>query len=435
MALIGLDEGPDYTNYDERNAGGFTGGRSPQGPVETPPNPYAPTDTHPAAPVSEPSAQPGLTGYAGPQVNPTDAVSGFYRSMLGRDPEAGAVDNWLRGLGGNIAGIQQAIFNSPEAVAFRGRTPAPPSQSGPQGLSGRTSDPNVIRQYVTQWAGMPGADPSLSNDPEYWVRRIIETGGLGPDNTSYWQNASVGDSAFFRNPGREGNGSGNPMINSGFGGTSVFSDPATKNYEQLLNALTARLQTPYQAQDLNPALDYMRSYFQQLQGPAYTPAQMDLQQTQALDPLNRQREAAKQRVIQRLSARGISQSSGIFEKALQDVDHQFDQLQTQTQAGFANNAIGLQKQQQAQAAQLGPLIAALEQQAFANNENRALQGVNLAGIVPNLAWSRLIGANNTIQPLNPASLFGLQNNFQQQGYAQGSQFTNGLFQLLSSIFG
>lgn len=113
--------------------------------------------------------------------------------------------------------IQGPTIDDPSKSGTPAPTPGPqPGTGGPGGLppAGHTNDPSAIRKWVDYWAAMPDADPSLKNDPDYWVRRITETGGLGTDNTQYWQNAGVGSTAFFRNPGREGGGTiaPGPMI-------------------------------------------------------------------------------------------------------------------------------------------------------------------------------------------------------------------------------
>lgn len=65
------------------------------------------------------------------------------------------------------------------------------------------TNPDYIRSQIAVWAQMPGADPSLASNPDYWVQQILAKGGLGPDNQQFWQDASVGPNAFFRNPNRE----------------------------------------------------------------------------------------------------------------------------------------------------------------------------------------------------------------------------------------
>ena len=424
MAIIGLNQ--DDNSYEPPSGKApswysdpYSNGTS--APIST--TPGRPIET--ASPTPDPGPAPASTfdWNAGGTATPNDAVSMFYKQMLGRDPEAGAVNAWLAGTGNNYAAIQQGIFNSPEAAAYRAQTPTPPAGGSPTTSGG------------TQWILDALNAVQSTDDPNYWIGKW-NSGELGTDKNWVIDAIRRGDGSALVKSGqlttRGGGSGGSPQSN--YAGTNVFSDPATQQYEQLLNAMIQRLQTPYQAPDLNPALDYLRNYFQQLQGPAYTDQQLGTMQTQALDPLERQRTVAKQQVMQRLSARGISQSSGIFEKALQDVDRQFDQLRTQTQGKFATNAIGQQNQNFAQAASLGPLIASLEQQQFQGNENRAMQGVQQASIIPNLAWSRLTGAQQGVQQINPFSAFQLQNSFQNAGYQQSNDFTSQLLQILQTLF-
>jgi hypothetical protein len=62
---------------------------------------------------------------------------------------------------------------------------------------------NDVRAFIASLAAMPGADPSLANDPDYWERAINSRGGLTDANRQYWQDAAVGPTAFFNNPNRE----------------------------------------------------------------------------------------------------------------------------------------------------------------------------------------------------------------------------------------
>ena len=182
----------------------------------------------------------------------------------------------------------------------------------------------------------------------------------------------------------------------------VFSDPATSEWEQLLRTINTRLQQPQ---------------------PTYTDAQRDLMQTQAIDPMERQRQAQKQNTIQRFASRGINPGSGILEQALQDVDRQFDQMRTGQQSQFALNQIGR------------------EDQLFNSNEQRALAGLNLFGQIPQLADKRLGMAQGSLMQSNPFQLMQLQNQINQQGqqqqnYNQGQdqQFWNWIGQMLAGMF-
>lgn len=99
--------------------------------------------------------------------------------------------------------------------------------STPAGAGGGGGADAALRAQIAQWASMPGADPSLAADPDYWVRAINSRGGLNSGNTQYWQDASVGDKAFFRNPGRESQGGGG--VTAGGGASGPDSGSALRN--------------------------------------------------------------------------------------------------------------------------------------------------------------------------------------------------------------
>lgn len=147
---------------------------------------------------------------AAPKATAAD-VSLMYRNLLGREASADEVQNQLTGGSYDLNTIQASISSSPEASAYQ--------QSNPTGKQTTTPTPPVptgggdaaLRAQIAQWASMPGSDPSLGNDPDYWVRAINSRGGLTDANRQYWQDASVGPTAFFNNPGRE---SSNANINA-----------------------------------------------------------------------------------------------------------------------------------------------------------------------------------------------------------------------------
>lgn len=189
---------------------------------------------------------------------------------------------------------------------------------------------------------------------------------------------------------------------AGGGSGGVFNDPATQEWETLLRTLVDRLQQPQQT---------------------YTPAQRELMQTQAIEPLERQRQAQRQQTVERYAGMGHARSSGQLEQALQDVDRQFNQLRTQQQSGFALNQIGR------------------EDQLFNSNEQRALAGLNLFSQIPQYADSRLRLANSLLMPANPYQTLGLRNQVNQQGIqnqqwqqGQDQQFWQWLGTLLSGMF-
>lgn len=302
---------------------------------------------------------------------------------------------------------------------------------------------NYILSNISEWAKMPGANPSLANDPNYWLKRIKETGGLGNDNLAYWRGLGMRPEGAPEG----GGGAPPPTFNQppsapAVGGNpNVFSDPATQEWEKALRAMVDRLNQPTTKQlpDYQPLVDYMRTYIDQLKQPGHTPEQQDLIQTQALDPMERQRQAAHQQVIQRLAARGIAPSSGVVEKALQDVDRQFEQLRTKTQSDFALNEIDLNRSNKDRALAVGGQLAGLEAGMASGDEQRANQAVSMLFQLPQFANQRLQLALQTLGSgqVNPA-LFNSMNMFQQQGAANQQQDQNyyaNIAALIAQLFG
>lgn len=281
----------------------------------------------------------------------------------------------------------------------------------------------------TRYQYMEGVDTGKLNDPsvtspKYIAARILASGG-----TVAQAAAAVGgtviDATRFRLPtgeiidtrrdseganvlqwlveGGGGSGSGGSgaggtsggaqgLARTGTGGTTtgvgsvqgnnVFTDPATTDWETLLRALVDKLNNPQ---------------------PTWTPAQLDLQQTQALDPLERAHQAQRQNTALQLAQRGITPGSGIYESTMRNVDNQFAALRAQTQGNFATQAINR------------------DDQVFNNNETRATNAVNMLRQIPALADARLAAAQGSIQQNNPYQLLALQNQIQNQQFNAGQQ--------------
>lgn len=206
----------------------------PTAPADTSAAPASPVDPAPfdAAPAAQPPADGGYTqpapapiapeqqGVTDPNVqsaspapapyqppaapNPADnpypsnpasgfeslpaAVAQIYRTALGRDGSVQDIQAWISGTGGNLAAIQQGIYGSPEAQSYSQYNTAHPPQtpttpSGPGGgppTNGNLTDPNFAAQFVAWWGSQPGVNPSVKNDPGYWIGRFT-SGAFGND--------------------------------------------------------------------------------------------------------------------------------------------------------------------------------------------------------------------------------------------------------------
>lgn len=196
-----------------------------------------------------------------------------------------------------------------------------------------------------------------------------------------------------------------------------FSDPVSSQLEQFALAMMQRMQNPPpdsgQA-SLESALKALAGQFEQ---GGYTPAETEILQTQAIDPLERLRTTRKQQVLHTLSQRGIDPKSGVGMQMLADVDRQFDQQRTVTQRDVAGKAAeerrarmlqsvellsglaGTQNQRYSQAFDYAKVPYNMSQQAFSN----ALQTYNAAGNPLTLAQPYMSlanmqnGQNNSLQ--------------------------------------
>lgn len=335
-------------------------------------------------------------------------IKNTYAQELGRE---GSDEEYLSHLGGgrnyapeNVNYAINNIRNSAEAQNYRARknqptapppptpTPTPTTNTGGRPGTGATRD--QILAYLAEFAkSHPQANPSILRDPEYWVRRILETHPTGNVDWNYWEGR-------FMTPEGAPEGKAPP----GTGGTTTnipgvtippytnqFNDPSTRNLENWLNTRLEELKQPvndpsrealarlldqqtraYQAQiaaqeaeneklkarraqaqtESDRFVNFARERAGRLQGPAYTGAEQEVFRTQALDPIEADRQATRQRALQEISRRGLDPSSGIAQELLNQVDRGFDQARAGTQNQLAYRQIQEQRSREQEAQQL-----------------------------------------------------------------------------------
>lgn len=338
-------------------------------------------------------------------------LGGFITSASGGDPNALVSSPTVSNPSDFFAGYTQQKANVADpapGVAYVPPQPAPQPAQTLQSILSSVNKQNWAQDLfrVRDQLRAIGYDINIAADGTARGRLHRLTGPNGQYDGSSWQYDPFTDFGWYVPPSAPAapRPAATPPAQSGSGFPAqgqTFSDPATQQWEQLVRQLVEQMTVPQ---------------------PTWTDAQMDLMQTQSLDPLERQRTAAKQQQAQRLAQRNIQPGSGIFDEAMASIDRQFNQMRTQTQAGFATQAIGR------------------EDQLFANNETRALNAANLFKQIPQYADSRLQLAANTLIPSNPAQLLSLQSQFQGQAaqqsliqQQQSQQFWAMLAQMLSGI--
>ena len=367
------------------------------------PNAYDPNTATPNSGVTG-YGTPTTPGTTAPMPQPTDNRAGIadaYKQYLGRDITDNEYGYWT---GNN--NYADAIKNSAEA-----------QQYAKTGQGGNYWNPGTAPQGfdAQKWQS-----PTQGNSNKYTVGRILAAGGsiqqaaqavggtvIAPDKIQYpdgfiadvyydyggpnqrvqytqtggpgWQGVGDGTNERAMAGGRGGG------LNAPGASGSAFSDPATSQWEQIVRNLVDRLNT------------------------GIPDSAKELQQTQALDPLERQKQQMRQQESLRLSQRGIQPGSGVYDDAMRNIDRQFNELRTKTQAGFANT--------------------------WAQNEdNRMLQAANLFKQIPQYQDTRLQLAQGTMIPTNVGSLLSLQQQGNQFDAQQQQQFYAQLMEALGQLF-
>lgn len=378
---------------------------------------YPPEDP----PPNPPTQPPGPPKPPAPPPNRDAAIQAAYKKYLGRNASEADLLSWR----GND-NFDKEISQSAEAQAFsRGDTYTRTYNGMPGWVTSALNDPNrdsnkykfarAVQQrpdlftpgrlgdFVTYYNALYGANARFLGGDQ------IDFGD-GPQDIMFDSDPGGANRPLWGTPGASNSNSSSDHNNSdqsnasnssrGFNANPVFSDPATTSWETLLDQFVNQLTQPQ---------------------PTWTPSQLELQQTQVLDPMERQRQAMKQQKAVELSQRNIQPGTGIWQSAMGDIDRQFNQFRTTTQGTFATQAI------------------TREDQVRQLNEQRMLQAVNLLKEPVTLGDSRLLMANTILggSSANPAQLLQLQQQFQQQQYQNqqyNSQNQNQMFaQLMQAL--
>ena len=159
-----------------------------------------------------------------------------------------------------------------------------------------------------------------------------------------------------------GHGSGGGAIGSGVNlPGNQYDDEYTRLLEEMTKARIAMLQQPFndpfrqqyidaaqrRAQQLGNLAEpeyqrmikYLEDRFADLKGGGYTGAEHEVLRTQALDPIERDRQAARKRMIERMAAAGHTMESGPMQMALNEVDKAFDEMRAGTQGALATTEL------------------------------------------------------------------------------------------------
>lgn len=229
----------------------------------------------------------------------------------GSAPPPGGYQAWLMGRLGSGP-------SSPEALG------AMESELARYGIRLQKDSFGVIRGrlYLPDGTAVDVVPPGGWGQPWQWIPRGADGHGGGGGGGG-------------RNVGGRNVGGGLPQF--GLPGAQ-FNDPHTKLLEEMMLGRIGQLQSG-QDPGYQQLIQYLQQRFKDLQGPGRTGAENEVIRTQALDPIERDRSAARQRMLERLSARGISLESGIAQQALMEIDKAFDAERATAQTSMAANEL------------------------------------------------------------------------------------------------
>lgn len=183
--------------------------------------------------------------------------------------------------------------------------------------------------------------------------------------------------------------------NPGFNSPNVpaqFSDPIAKFFEQIAAQHANRLENPPQGSGQELLERMMREVAGEFRSGGYTPHEMEIFQTQALDPLERLRAARKQQALHTLANRGIDPNSGIGISMLADIDRQFDGQRAEVQRSIAGDGARERTARIQQAVQLLSGLAGTENARYNEAFQHRTVPLNLA--------DRAFGQSMQVQNMN-----------------------------------
>lgn len=428
-----------------------------------------------------------------PDVNyPLDAafaagMQSLYQTHLGRNASGDEINNWWSGnygYGKGWAGFDQfqnAIKNSGEALARTNTTTNTTTTTGTKkwGDPAGNWEPWLLNTVFKGLAPNPQSLASLEKDLAAYGIKLGGKNSQGfidkiilPDGTVWDVIEAATPTGGVRwqfipdKPGGPGVGGGPLPPNQ-------YSDPNTALLESLLKARigtlqggyddTARRQYEMALQDraralstgnaqLDQLMKYLQERFTNLKGPGYTGAEHEVLRTAALDPIERDRTTAKQRLTERLSAMGHRPGSGVFEQAMLELNKEFEGIRGVQQTQLATNELGRRENRnqraEAIAAQLAdiPELRSREQldvfsalnnlSALARDEDaaRSREAISYGGVLSDMGPQRLqLAMQAAGLGGNPAQLGGMLTNIMGLNQNQASMNQNNNSSLWSGL--
>ena len=304
-----------------------------------------------------------------------------------------------------------------------------------------TTATRVDGGWKYDWRDQPYQD--LLSDKDIADQRAL-TQARASGQTFNGQHAAEDDLSLFQQMGRTSANAAISAAQSGQGGASrdayninypgfQFNDPYTRQFEDVIRQQMSNLSQPQS----NPALEKFLSFLNQrmdslTQTPGYSPEDLALLRTQALDPIEQDRAASQKRATERAARAGFLPTSGITQLTsapnggTETLDQTYDRMRAAAQRDLAINAITKRNADLDKALGVGSIMGVqIPQAQRAEDQTRRSELLNLAQILYNLprnaqqdALAVLSGSPNSNDLFNQAMQQQQNQRLQQQQDAQ-----------------
>lgn len=396
-----LNRGASQDEYTNWSTGKY--GATDLGGIESQIKNSGEAQAYRASQAPKVTAGPVATSPYGGGTSARDAIVNAYRTDLGRkDAEItdAEVNNWLSGSygGSGLSDWLNQIKNSGEAQTYRA------SQAKTTGGGTGAFDPRTTLSAVFAKYGLDPTNPGYGlGNIDYFLGRGGETGGGwgNPSNQQYWQDRTAQEieKALYGRMGNlvdtGGGGGGYQLVNPGARGSQIdpsqmFTDPATQQFQSMILDRINNLYQAVQRPDDSRYRDAALARVDELMKDPYTSEQEAAIRARMMAPLTQARDARIRDARERMAARNIGPSSGLFE---QQVYNQPELDYERSLAGATNDiatsAIAEKENRRAQALSLLSSLVGLGSSNRSEDQARADTLLTTGAILPDMSERRL----------------------------------------------
>lgn len=221
-----------------------------------------------------------------------------------------------------------------------------------------------------------------------------------------------------------------------------FNDPYTNLLEQTAQSQMQALQQPQQNPALDTFLKFLGDRFNTLTTtPGYSPEDLAVLRTQALEPIEQDRAASNQRALQKAAQGGYLPTSGITQLTAapnggtETIDQNFDRTRAAVQRDLAINAINKRSTDLNQAVQIGQMSGVqIPQIQRAEDQQRRNELVQLAQLLYNLPRQSMLDAESVINGSpSPTDVYNQVARQQQQQQANDAALWSQIGNLIAGM--